>query len=71
MAANERLRNVLYHWARVSIICDPRSRTHYAQLRAKGHSHGRSLRGIADRWLRVLVAMLKQRTLYDPNLQNA
>ena len=68
---NERLRNVLYHWARVSIICDPRSRSHYAQLRAKGHSHGRSLRGIADRWLRVLIAMLKHRTLYDPALQIA
>jgi transposase len=68
---NERLRNVLYHWARVSIICDPRSRTHYAQLRAKGHSHGRSLRGIADRWLRVLIAMLKHGTLYDPTLQSA
>jgi transposase len=65
---NERLRNVLYHWARVSIICDARSRSHYAQLRAKGHSHGRSLRGIADRWLRVLIAMLKHRTLYDPSL---
>jgi transposase len=66
---NERLRNALYHWARVSIICDPRSRSQYAQLRAKGHSHGRSLRGLADRWLRVLIAMLKRRTLYDPAFQ--
>jgi transposase len=68
---NERLRNALYHWARVSTICDPRSRIHYAQLRAKGHSHGRSLRGIADRWLRVLIAMLRHGTLYDPALQTA
>jgi transposase len=66
---NERLRNALYHWARVSIICDPRSRSQYAQLRAKGHSHGRFLRGLADRWLRVLIAMLKRRTLYDPAFQ--
>lgn len=68
---NERLRNALYHWARVSTICDPRSRSRYAQLRARGHSHGRSLRGIADRWLRVLVSMLRHGTLYDPVLKIA
>jgi len=70
-SCNERLRNALYHWARVSTIRDPHSRTHYAHLRAKGHSHGRALRGLADRWLRVLVAMLKTGTLYNPNLQRA
>jgi transposase len=68
---NERLRNALYHWARVSTICDPGSRSHYAQLRARGHSHGRSLRGVADRWLRVLISMLRHGTLYDPVLQKA
>jgi transposase len=70
-SCNERLRNALYHWSRVSIIRDPRSRTNYAQLRAKGHSHGRALRSIADRWLRVLIAMLKRRTLFDPVLHSA
>jgi transposase len=67
-SCNERLRNALYHWARVSTIRDSHSRTHYAQLRAKGHSHGRALRGLADRWMRVLIAMLKHHTLYDPAL---
>jgi transposase len=70
-SCNERLRNALYHWARVSTIRDPHSRTHYAQLRAKGHSHGRALRGLADRWVRVLIAMLKHHTLYDPALHGA
>lgn len=70
-SCNERLRNALYHWARVSTIRDPRSRAHYAGLRAKGHSHGRALRALADRWLRVLIAMLREGTLYDPNLQKA
>lgn len=70
-SCNERLRNALYHWSRVSIIRDTLSRTNYAKLRAKGHSHGRALRGIADRWLRVLIAMLKSRTLYDPALKSA
>jgi hypothetical protein len=39
----------------------------YAALRAAGHSHGRALRGIADRLLAVLVAVLKTNTPYDPN----
>lgn len=64
--ANERLRNALYHWARVSVVCDPQSKKRYAALRACGHSHGRALRGMADRWLKVLTAMLTTRTLYDP-----
>lgn len=62
---NQRLRNALYHWARVSVVCDPQSKKAYASMRARGHSHGRALRGMADRWLQVLISMLKHRTLYD------
>ena len=62
---NGRLRNALYHWARVSVACDPKSKKVYASMRARGHSHGRALRGMADRWLQVLIAMLRSRTLYD------
>jgi transposase len=62
---NQRLRNALYHWARVSVVCDPQSKKLYASMRARGHSHGRALRGMADRWLQVLVSMLRNRTLYD------
>jgi transposase len=64
---NPRLRQALYHWARVSTQQDPRSKKHYADLRAKGHSHGRALRGVADRLLAMLIAMLRSGTLYDPN----
>jgi transposase len=46
---NARLRNALYHWSRVSIQRDLRSRQHYHRLRESGHSHGRALRGLADR----------------------
>ena len=63
---NDRLRNALYHWARVSIQHEPQSRHHYHQLRSRGHSHGRALRGLADRLLAVLCAMLRRGTLYDP-----
>jgi transposase len=62
---NQRLRNAIYHWSRVSTQCDERSKAHYAELRAKGHSHGRALRGVADRLLAVLIAMLTSGTTYD------
>lgn len=68
---NERLRDALYHWARVSVTCDAHSKTAYAQGRAKGQSHGRALRGLADRWLEVLIAMLRHNTLYDPKRRAA
>lgn len=64
-ACQHRLRNALYHWARVSTYCEERSKQQYAALRARGHTHGRALRSLADRWLAVLIAMLKTNTLYD------
>lgn len=64
-AANNRLRNAHYHWARVSAQTDPATRAYYAELRSRGHSHGRALRSVADRNLRILVAMLRSGTLYD------
>ncbi len=64
-ACNTRLRNAIHHWAFVSLTLDERSFTHYRQLRAAGHTHGRALRGVADRWLNVLVAMLRNGTLFD------
>lgn len=63
---NPRLRNAFYHWARTSVQSDPICRAHYDRLRRQGHSHARALRGVADRSLGVLVAMLTSRTLYDP-----
>jgi transposase len=65
-ACNQRLRNALYHWARVSLQNDDRSRAHYHCLRKKGHSHGRALRGVADRLLAMLVSMLRSGNSYDP-----
>ena len=48
-AAHIRLRNTVYHWARVASQRDPKCRARYAALRQRGHSHGRALRGVADR----------------------
>jgi transposase len=64
-ACNRRLQNALYHWARVAVRHDPRSRSKYEALRARGHSWARALRAVADRLLYVACAMLKAGTLYQ------
>jgi transposase len=68
---NQRLRNALYHWSRKSILWDPKSKKTYAELRARGKSHGSALRSMADRWLKVLVSMLRHNTTYDVQLRAA
>jgi transposase len=64
-ACDGRLRNACYHMARVASIYDPSARAYYTQLRQRGRSHGRALRSVADRQLRILFAMLRSDTLYD------
>ena len=69
-SCNQRVRNALYHWARVAVQQEDHSQNHYARLRQKGHSHGRALRGVADRLLAMLMAMLKKGTPYDVSLRS-
>jgi transposase len=65
-ACNERLREALFHWARLSVQHDSSTRQYYAALRQRGHGHARALRSVADRNLRILVAMLMSQSEYDP-----
>jgi len=64
-ACRHRLRQAAYHWGRVAAQRDASSKTYYRKLRARGHSHGRALRSVIDRLLRILTAMLRTRSLYD------
>ena len=64
-ACNGRLRCALYYWARSAVTCDLASKTYYAGLRQRGHSFARALRSVADRLLRILIAMLKSDSLFD------
>ena len=64
-ACNGRLRHALYHCARVAVVRDLPSKTYYTAQRQRGHTHGRALRAVADRLLRILIAMLTTRTLFD------
>lgn len=64
-ACNPRLRRAAHLWAGNSILVDEKANAYYRQLRDRGHGHARALRSLADRWLRILVAMLETRSLYD------
>lgn len=66
-ARSQPLNNALYHWARIAVRRDTHFRHHYDQLRDKGHRHARALRGVMDRILPIAIAMLRDRTLYDPS----
>jgi len=66
-AAQVRLRQAVFHWARVAVLNDPKSRSRYDALRARGHSYGRALRGVADRLLGVACVLLQRQTLFDPD----
>jgi hypothetical protein len=63
-ACHPRIRNAVYHWARVATQTDDIAKARYAALRARGKSHGQALRSIADRLLGVLCAMLRNQTDY-------
>ena len=64
-ASCQRLVNAVYHWARVAVQHDPRSRAKYAALRGRGHGHARALRSVADPLLAVACAMLQDQTEFD------
>ena len=64
-AAHDRLRDAVYHWARIAAQRDPVSHEKYRSLRARGHGHARALRSVADRLLNVACAMLRDGTHFD------
>jgi len=66
-AAQIRLRNAVFHWARVAVLNDPKCGSRYAALRARGHSYGRALRSVSDRLLGVACVLLQHQVLFDPN----
>lgn len=67
-AVNNLMQNALYHWSRVACQHDAICRQKYDSLKARGKTHGQALRCVGDRLLKVLCAMLQNRTLYEPKL---
>lgn len=70
-ACHPRLRNAVYHWARVAVMHDAASKARYAALRARGKTHGQALRSVADRLLAVLCAMLRTQTEFRESVPHA
>lgn len=68
-ACNGRLRTAVHYGIDNALKRDAHWKTRYAALRAAGHSHGRALRGVGDRLLATLVAVLKTRTPYVADRQ--
>ena len=66
MRTSCRLRLAAFYWMGNAIQRDLQWKNRYAALRAAGQSHGRALRGIADRLLATMMAILKTGTVYDP-----
>jgi len=66
-AAQIRLRQAVFHWARIAVQTDRTCRGRYEALRARGHSYGRALRGVADRLLGVACVLLQHQVLFDPD----
>lgn len=67
---NQRIREACYHWARTSVQRDANSRSQYCRLRQAGHSHGRALRGVCDRLIAVLMAVLRTGVPYSAEIRS-
>lgn len=65
-AVQSRLRQAMFHWARIAVQNDPKCRSRYTAFRARGHSYGRALRGVADRLLGIACVLLQRRAMFDP-----
>ncbi len=65
-ACNPWLRQALHHISSVFWQHDPRARALYQAHRAQGQRHSRALRTVGDRWLAMICAMIRTKTVYDP-----
>src|SRR4051794_17659795 len=66
-AAQVRLRQAVFHWARIAVQIDRTCRGRYEALRARGHSYGRALRSVGDRLLGVACVLLQRQVLFEPD----
>ena len=64
-ARNRRLADALQMWAFCSLGCSPGARRYYDAHRAKGHTHQRALRSLANRWVGILHGCLRHRDSYS------
>lgn len=64
-ARNRRLADALQMWAFCSLGSSPGARRYYDAHRAKGQTHQRALRSLANRWVGILHGCLDRRVCYS------
>jgi len=64
-ARNRRLADALQMWAFCSLTSSPGARRYYGAHRARGHTHQRALRSVANRWVSILHGCLRRRERYS------
>jgi hypothetical protein len=64
-ARNKRLADACYRWAFAALTASPEARTFYDQHRARGDTHNRALRALANRLVGILHGCLRHHTPYD------
>jgi transposase len=67
-ARNRRLADALQMWAFCSLSLSPGARRYYDAHRAKGQTHQRALRSLANRWVGILHGCLRHRQRYVEHL---
>jgi hypothetical protein len=67
-ARNRRLADALEMWAFCSLTSSAGARRYYDDLRARGHTHRRALRSLANRWVGVLHGCLRHREQYSESV---
>src|SRR5207342_2696139 len=64
-ARNRRLSDACYLWAFATLTRSPGARAFYDEHRARGDTHSRALRALANRLVGILHGCLRHGTLYD------
>lgn len=67
-ARNRRLADALEMWAFCSLSTSAGARRYYDAHRARGHTHRRALRSLANRWVGILDGCLRHRRLYSEQI---
>jgi len=67
-ARNKRLSDACYLWAFATLTASPGARAFYDEHRARGDTHNRALRALANRLVGILHGCLRSGTQYDEDL---
>lgn len=64
--ANKLIKALLGQAAQIARIHNPEIRQYYGRLREKGKKHPVAINNVKNKLLRIIVALVRKRTLYDP-----